>query len=308
MTDFKEKILHLVEEKETEFALELLKGMNDPKPYEALLEGCELSDGVLNKPDWVSWEGHKDKFFHEILEAAPATEKVRNIREGVRLLEYCDHNMTKFPAFVAQFTNLIYLSIRGSFTTKVPEIPAEMANLIHLEDLTIRNLGLTTLCPALENLKKLRRFDLPNNALDGDHSNLQVLERLESLEILVLDGNHLEAFPEGTLSGLLKLKSISLNRNQFSCSGRRNVLPELSRLPKLREIFLDGNGIEEIEPPREGFPELIKLDLGNNELSAIPANVGKLAKLKWLNLEANPIFAYEEQLREDFPDTSLSFS
>ena len=80
-----------------------------------------------------------------MLDAPPATEIVRNIREGVRLLEYCDHEMTKFPAFIAQFTDLIYLSIRGRCTTKAPEIPAEKANLIHLEDLTIRNLRLTTL-------------------------------------------------------------------------------------------------------------------------------------------------------------------
>jgi hypothetical protein len=33
MTDFKEKILHLVEENETEFTLDLLKGMNAPKAY-----------------------------------------------------------------------------------------------------------------------------------------------------------------------------------------------------------------------------------------------------------------------------------
>ena len=75
----KEKILELLDRKETGFALDLVKGADDPALYASLLEGTKVEDGVLCGPDWVGWEGYTQSFFLRVMEAAPDSEKMKEL-------------------------------------------------------------------------------------------------------------------------------------------------------------------------------------------------------------------------------------
>jgi len=283
----KEKILELLDRKETGFAFDLVKGADDPALYASLLEGTKVEDGVLCGPDWVGWEGYTQSFFLRVMEAAPDSEKMKELREGVRCLELRFFEYEDFPNEVFQFEGLEYLHLRGG---KIESIPPEISKLKELKDLFLEDVGLERLPDEFANLKALRRLDLPSNALSGHDANLEVLGEMESLEVLLLSYNEISDLPAGLLSKLEKLRSLTLNGNGLAQEGLDRMLGELAGLPDLREIFLSRCDIKRLPESLSGFEQLIKIDLAENQLEELPGSLGGLSNLRWIDLNRNPIY------------------
>ena len=91
---------------------------------------------------------------------------------------------------------------------------------------------------------------------------------------MVLNSNDLQEIL--IIPHLQKLKSISLNFNEFSSEGLTKIISELSELPELREVFLSSCKIDTMPQVKNGFKKLVKLDLGENNISNLPEYFPKL--------------------------------
>jgi hypothetical protein len=283
----KDKIIELLDNDEFDFALDLVKGANDGKLYDSLIEETSMSDGFLLKPEWVGWEGSRKVFFLTILQYAPETELIRKIWDETRGLHFRFDDEQIFPDTIFRFNNLTNLEIKyGNFKT----LPPEIGSLQTFEDITFKRNGVQVLPQEIGKLKNLRRLDLPENELGGVDSNLEAIAELENLKILLLDWNDLQVIPGCIIPGLRRLNSISLNFNEFSQEGLGDLLNQLSKLPELKEIFLRGCGIKTLPEIEGGFEKLTKLDLEQNEITELPDFVTKIPNLEWLPLKENPIY------------------
>jgi hypothetical protein len=283
----KEKIIELLDNDEFDFTLDLVKGANDGKLYDSLIEETRISEGLLLMPEWVGWEGSRTVFFLTILQYAPETELIRKIWDKTEYLYFRFADEQTFPDIIFRFNNLTNLEIKyGNFKT----LPPEIGSLQTFEDITFKRNGVQVLPQEIGKLKNLRRLDLPENELGGEDSNLEAIGELENLKILLLDSNELQVIPACIIPGLRKLNSISLNFNEFSQEGLDNLLNQLSKLPELKEIFLRGCGIKTLAEIEGGFEKLTKLDLEQNEIAELPDFVTKIPNLEWLPLKENPIY------------------
>ncbi len=83
-------------------------------------------------------------------------------------------------------------------------------------------------------------------------------------------------------------------------SGHRLArLPErLTRLPRLRELHLDGNVLDALPEEIGELVELEVLTAAGNRLRAVPRSIGRLARLRVLNLSSNQLSALPDELGE----------
>ena len=139
-----------------------------------------------------------------------------------------------------------------SFDRLSGEIPAELANLAHLEYLNLNGNQLSGMIPIeLGNLPNLEDLDLSDNQLSG-------------------------AMP-AELGNLPNLEELDLSDNQLG----GEIPAELGKIPNLRLLFLQGNQLSGEIPAELGkIPNLRFLDLSRNRLSgAIPIELGKIPNL-----------------------------
>ena len=176
-------------------------------------------------------------------------------------------------------------------------IPPEIGHLDSLRTLNLSGIahtsnGLSGVIPSeLGRLRRLRELDLSGNDLSG---NIPVeLVRLSDLEVLDLGGNDLEGAIPSELGGMGNLRQLDLRSNQLSGSvpgslGRlteltelrlsRNQLTgeipsELGDLGRLQRLFLDRNLITGLTPELAGITGLEQLEISENILSCLPAEL-----------------------------------
>ena len=139
-----------------------------------------------------------------------------------------------------------------SFDRLSGEIPAELANLAHLEYLNLNGNQLSGMIPIeLGKIPNLRSLDLSRNQLSG--AIPAELGNLPNLEDLDLSDNQLSGAIPAELGGLLNLQRLYLGRNQLS---------------------------GEIPAAIGNLPNMIWLSLADNRLSGeIPAELGNIPTL-----------------------------
>jgi Leucine-rich repeat (LRR) protein len=105
---------------------------------------------------------------------------------------------------------------------------------------------------------------------------------LNQLTCLDFRNNSLSTLPK-EMSLLLRLQDLILSMNQFS------EIPHcLAGLPKLTNLIANDNKIQRIDVGLlQALPSLSCLDLTNNSVDAVPAELGFLPNLKSLKLEGN---------------------
>jgi Leucine-rich repeat (LRR) protein len=138
------------------------------------------------------------------------------------------------------------------------EFPAGILKFKNLEYLNLRNDGLATLSPEIGNLKSLRVLDLGGN----DFKRLpKDFVKLRNLEELFLDND----------------KNLDLKQD----------IDILSKLPKLRVLHLDNDGIGILPANISKLQYLDSLTLSNNMLKVIPPQVRGMKNLKFLDINHN---------------------
>ena len=163
-----------------------------------------------------------------------------------------------------------------SFDRLSGEIPAELANLAHLEYLNLNGNQLSGMIPIeLGKIPNLRLLFLQGNQLSGEIP--AELANLAHLEDLDLSDNQLSGAIPAELGNLPNLEDLDLSHNQLSGA----IPAELGNLPNLEDLDLSHNQLGgEIPAELGNLPNLRLLFLQGNQLSgAIPIELGKIPNL-----------------------------
>ncbi|CAL4971367.1 unnamed protein product [Urochloa decumbens] len=180
------------------------------------------------------------------------------------------------------FSNLSDLKILdfmlNKFTGKIPESLYFCNNLIALRLSSNNFHGQFSI--RLGNLKSLKFLSLTNNSFTNITNALQVLKSSWNLTTLLIGTNFKgEAMPEDeTIDGYQNLQVLSM----ADCSLSGKIPHWLSKLKKLRELFLYSNQLTGTIPPWiNSLNLLFVLDVSNNSLvGEIPKELMELPMLK----------------------------
>ena len=298
---FAEKIVGLLEKENFDFAFDLVTGSNDPDFYETMLDGSSHEDGEIDFPDWVGWEERNKTFFFQILEKAPATDFIDQLRAGTEIIDHSiyDEPGTKFPAELLQFFNLRVLHLTGD---KLDSMPPEIKRLGKLEELSLENLEIRKLPDSLRELPCLQKLSLVGNSFSEKDSNLEILGELKNLKHLDCSHCKLKSFDWGWIRDLPHLETLSLEGNNLSGIYTNQLLSTLSLIPSLKELSLANCDLPDLPEVEGGFTNLVRLDLSGNDLADLPVFLSNLPQLKWINLQGNPVFSDTDEHRDEAPD------
>lgn len=191
------------------------------------------------------------------------------------------------------------------------EISHRTLNLIHYPE--------NIISPAISSLDFVQYITLPGHKqfdLEGTMPYLLLLP----LESVLVENLKLETFPTALFS-LPKLKSLTIRRGTHRPKNPMSVDPEKGPFQSnsLEKLSVDGYTIDnetllgpfpaltEVEITRcslKSFDflahsaKLTHLNLRNNLLPALPAFLGKLSQLRWIDLSQNPFKKIELDLSE----------
>ena len=220
-----EKIKTLLDEEEEEFALDLVRSLNEPKLFAELLRDCSIGqDGVDQGkpmlPDWL----YQEHFFLFLLSHCPEEAKIdASLRsENLTHLNIQECSSLTNVDFLSEFTNLMHLSLAGG---------KSLTNLDCLSDL--KGLRFLSLCEC---------ESLPNIDFLAGLTNLTELELSWCSLLTNVDA----------LSGLTNLEILYLN----DCKSLKNV-DGLSGLTNLRRLNLVGTFLEDdqVDELRTALPD-----------------------------------------------------
>ena len=187
----------------------------------------------------------------------------------------------------AKEKRLAELDLSGTWrgSEKLAQIPDEVFELEHLEELNLSDNQITAVPAAIGRLRNLAVLDLRLNSIAALP---EALLRLERLRVLNLWGNQLAALPEW-LPEMASLAELIISANPLA------ALPEwLGRMKKLAGLGLSGPaGYELEEAPGwlAGLTRLERLDLGGHRLAGLPGWLAGLRSLKKLWLYNNRLAA-----------------
>ncbi len=173
-----------------------------------------------------------------------------------------------FHAPDADFRETLRLRSRGLW-----QLPADIKNLIALENLFLANNRLRTLPDELGALKNIRSLGLWENRFVDFPA---VICQLDMLENLYMHINQLDALPED-IAQMKSLRKLSLYNNNIT------ALPDgLCELTQLSDLLLSHNPLTSL-PDRIGNLENLKfLNLSHTEISDVPDSFFTLPKLESL--------------------------
>lgn len=185
--------------------------------------------------------------------------------------------LQEFPEELQRLTsNLRTVDLSGN---KIEVLPPAIGNFLQLKSLTLNSNRLTGLPSEISKLKKLETLALNGNRI---HQLPPTMGQLKALRTLSLSGNQFSEFPSG-LGPLRHLDLLDLSRNQI-----QNVPSEVSELQAI-EINLNQNQISMLSAEVSRCPRLKVLRLEENclELSTIPQSILKDSQVSLFSVEGN---------------------
>ncbi|PIN16162.1 Apoptotic ATPase [Handroanthus impetiginosus] len=196
----------------------------------------------------------------------------------LRVLTLRDCQLEEIPAYVANLIHLRYLDLSDNPLT--PQALQTICKLYNLQTLYLRGCELEEIPEELGNLIQLRYLDLSENQLKLQA--LQTICMLYNLQTLYLKGCKLEEIPE-ELGNLIHLRYLDLSGNPLLTL---QALQTICKLYNLQTLYLRCCYLEEI--PREigNLIQLRKLGLEwNRDIKELPETICNLHELETLNLE-----------------------
>ena len=213
------------------------------------------------------------------------------------------------PNSVGAFTNLVTLDLGDNSWKGVSSNIQKLTKLetLDLKDNSIHMSGDSLFGP-LQELKALKKLNLPNNDLHGSLPNFG--SKLTKLEVLDLSRNNLEGvLPDDTFQHLTHMQELKLESNKglegaipsgmaemshariirFQNTGLGGQLFNLSRMSYLTELLASSSRLSGTVPQSiASATRLETLDLAHADgAGTLPAGMVNLRYLKKLHLQAN---------------------
>lgn len=185
--------------------------------------------------------------------------------------------LQEFPEELQRLTaNLRTVDLSSN---KIEVLPATIGNFLQLKSLTLNANRLADVPAEIGKLKKLETLSLNGNRIQ---QLPPAVSQLRALRTLSLAGNRIADFPTG-LGSLRQLDLLDLSRNQI-----QNVPATVSELQAI-EINLNQNQISVLSAEVSRCPRLKVLRLEENclELSSIPLSILTESQVSLLSVEGN---------------------
>jgi Leucine-rich repeat (LRR) protein len=200
-------------------------------------------------------------------------------------LDLSNLGLTSLPAEIGSLVNLTHLFLHNNNLT---EIPVEIGNLANLDKLELSYNQLTELPSEIGNLTNLTHLGLTNNQL----SILPIeIGNLTSLRDLWVSSNQLTELPL-FLNQLVNLLILEIEDNFIQDISQEDI----EDLINVTSINLGNNQISTIPPEIGNLINLTLLNLDSNQLTTLPSEIGNLTKLSYLSLRYNPISYLPESI------------
>jgi Leucine-rich repeat (LRR) protein len=269
------------------------------------LASKQSSDLTANSSkDTRNIDNRIDYLINEYGEKYRVCFELQDLNDDIRAIDLRGKQFDKFPAEIFKYTNLQVLIIDGEENKEnnFKTISDEIANLEDLEYIYMGFCRIEDFPKIYNSKKKIKSLTLSSNKIDyipddffianpflkflNLNKNLLTvipdnISKLKNIETLAIGGNPLNKISE-ELWNLQNLKTLALWETNL-----RYIPKQIKNLFKLEKLYLSKNDIGHI--PLEFFclKELVELDLGDNRIRTISKSIGKLAKLKKLNLTNN---------------------
>ena len=185
------------------------------------------------------------------------------------------------PHYFSGLSTLNQLSLSGNHISSVH--PSAFRNNSELLILDLSGNSLSVLPESIQNLSKLQTLDLSRNSISV--LNPESVNSLSSLWRLQMHDNLLSNLPMGFFSKLESLQVLDLSNNRL----QRMEPGALDLNSALRAIRLDGNYLKEIDGIFTKLPQLIWLNVSNNEIQEFDYTLVP-STLHWLDISHNQIF------------------
>ena len=177
---------------------------------------------------------------------------------------------------------------------KLTEIPEEVYQLTHLEELNLRANKIEVIPESLRQLPQLRRLDIQRNPIQqlSDINGLILdykvfLAQRHHLTPAHIIGLKLDLISDEIVNDLLNLPQLTFLDFSFN---ELSTLPEsFGKLMQLTSLNLSFNQLSTLPDAVTKLTQLIFLDLRRNQLSMLPDAVIKLTQLTSLNLSDNQL-------------------
>lgn len=212
--------------------------------------------------------------------------EIGQLSETMNLLEVSGSHLKTLPAEIGKLTKLVNLRINNSELTSLPDVfqslkkvshmefsnnpelsalPASIAQMRDLRGIVIDGCNFAAVPEVLKQCTLLRNLWMQNCKL----TSLSATEFAENIQLegLYLNGNKFTSFPALICPTLLGL---GLNNCDLT------VCPDLSGLPELRTLSLEGNSIGAVPSVYfAGNGKLVQFSLaGNPSLTSLPSDLG----------------------------------
>ena len=120
-------------------------------------------------------------------------------------------------------------------------------------------------------------------------------DRLEMLEVLVLESNNLTELP-ASVKDMSNIIAINLSNNPDL--NIKKVVKQLSDLPNLKQLYISGCNIYSLPHEINNLTSLEILDLSSNFIEELPGWMTGLTKLKKLNLKDNELRVVSKSIKD----------
>ena len=247
-----------------------------------------ISKEVLSRPDLESLDLKHN-------EITRINRDLYDIETLIRL-DISHNELSKIPRGIDDLRQLQELYLNNN---RLKKLTKDLANLKRLKVLDLSENQITTLPVGNTSWRRIEKLDLSNNKLKELPYVMKSLRRLRYFDA---SHNQIKATPIA-LVGMRSLNYLDLSHNNIM------LIPSgIGNLKQLTKLNLSHNKIRVLHKRFGNAGNLIELDLSNNKIKSLPIQLKKLKKLKFLNLEGNPISEKEqERLKKMLPNTVIKF-
>ncbi len=240
------------------------------------------------------------------------TEIPKNISrlKSLEFLYLGKNNIEIIPDYIGFMQKLTILDISNNLISKIPH---SLGKLKNLKKIFLQKNKITKVANELEGFKSISveiMLDWAKMEVLPDYltlkcfglrfNDLKIKLKLEELiknkipKIDLLDFNEIDIYKLGYSERNGHIEILCLRHLNL-----KKIPDYLSKLKKLRALYLDGNDLSEIPEQLYDLKKMIKLKLSNNNLTRISAKIKNFKSIQWLDLSANKLNAIPKELFEN---------